>query len=141
MHCNDELSGIMFRLAHVVIMCSTILCSHAVPQLTLPNITKYIPQILEIKAASLEEQLAVKDAPASSVELVLSAWLAGKGAPHSWKRLIWALDIIENKRRYKGPQSVADNIRKFAEPPQGMIIMHDCIVSLAQSLCDLMCVI
>ena len=104
-----------------MIMCSTILCSHAVPQLTLPNITKYIPQILEIKAAYLEEELAVEDAPASSVELVLSAWLAGKGAPSSWRRLIWALDTIEG--------SVADNIRKFAEPPQGMIIMHDCIVS------------
>ena len=102
-------------------MCSTILCSHAVPQLTLPNITKYIPRILEIEAASLKRRLAVKDAPASSVELVLSAWLAGKGAPSSWRRLIWALDRIEG--------SVADDIRKFAEPPQGMIIMHDCIVS------------
>ena len=104
-----------------MIMCSTILCSHAVPQLTLPNITKYIPQILEIEAEDLKYRLAVKDAPASSVELVLSAWLAGKGAPSSWRRLIWALDRIEG--------SVADNIRKFAEPPQGMIIMHDCIVS------------
>ena len=67
----------------------------------------------------------MEDAPASSVELVLNAWLAGKGAPSSWRRLIWALD------RYgiEGPRSVADNIRKFAEPPQGMIIMHDCIVS------------
>ena len=102
-------------------MCSTILCSHAVPQLTLPNITKYIPQILVIKAASLKGLLAVEDAPASSVELVLNAWLAGKGAPSSWRRLIWALDITKN--------GFADNIRKFAEPPQGMIIMHDCIVS------------
>ena len=110
-------------------MCSTILCSHAVPQLTLPNITKYIPQILEIDTAYLEEELAVKDAPASSVQLVLNAWLEGKGAPSSWRRLIWALDVIEYKYRYKGPQDVADNIRKFAEPPQGMIIMHDCIVS------------
>ena len=101
-------------------MCS-ILCSHAVSQLTLPNITKYIPQILEIKAASLKQWLSVKDVPASSVELVLNAWLAGKGAPSSWRRLIWALDIIEG--------SVADNIRKFAEPPQGMITVHDCIVS------------
>ena len=108
-------------------MCSTILCSHAVPQLTLPNITKYIPQILEIKAASLEYRLAVKDAPASSVELVLNAWLEGKGAPSSWRRLIWTLNVIEEY--YEGPQGVADNIRKFAEPPQGMIIMHDCIVS------------
>ena len=112
-----------------MIMCSTILCSHAVPQLTLPNITKYIPQILEIKAYYLEARLAVKDAPASSVELVLSAWLEGKGAPPSWRRLIWALDSIEDTYDYKGPQRIADNIRKFAEPPQGMIIMHDCIVS------------
>ena len=119
-----------------MIMCSTILCSHAVPQLTLPNITKYIPQILEVKAYYLEERLAVEDAPASSVALVLSAWLAGKGAPSSWRRLIWALDVIENEYRYEEPQGVADNIRKladnirkFAEPPQGMIIMHDCIVS------------
>ena len=112
-----------------MIMCSTILCSHAVPQLTLPNITKYIPQILEIEAASLEKRLAVKDAPASSVELVLSAWLARKGVLPSWRRLIWALDEMEVYTSYKGPQSVADNIRKFAEPPQGMIIMHDCIVS------------
>ena len=110
-------------------MCSTILCSHAVPQLTLPNITKYIPQILEIVAASLKERLKVKDAPASSVELVLNAWLEGKGAPSSWRRLIRTLDVIENKCQYKGPQYVADKIRKFAEPPQGMIIMHDCIVS------------
>ena len=105
-------------------MCSTILCSHTVPQLTLPNITKYIPQILEIEDVRvhfLKQWLSVEDAPASSVELVLSAWLAGKGAPSSWRRLIWALDRIEG--------SVADNIRKFAEPPQGMIIMHDCIVS------------
>ena len=101
------------------------LCSHAVPQLTLTNITKYIPQILEIKAPKLELWLAVKDAPASSVEEVLSAWLAGKGAPPSWRRLIWALDEVENCIPYKGPKSVADNIRKFAEPPQGMIIMHD----------------
>ena len=108
-----------------MIMCSTILCSHAVPQLTLPNITKYIPQILEIRPAYLEERLAVNDVPASSVEFVLNAWLEGKGAPSSWRRLIWALDEVENK----GPQSVTDNIRKFAEPPQGMIIMHDCIVS------------
>ena len=110
-------------------MCSTILCSHAVPHLTLPNITKYIPQILEIKAASLKHWLAVKDAPASSVELVLGTWLEGKEAPSSWRRLIWALDAIEDSYDYKGPQRVADNIRKFAEPPQGMIIMHDCIVS------------
>ena len=110
-------------------MCSTILCSYAVPQLTLPNITKYIPQMLEIEAASLKKRLTVKDASASSVELVLNAWLAGKGAPPSWRRLIWALNVIENERRYEGPRSVADNIRKFAEPPQGMIIMHDCIVS------------
>ena len=111
-------------------MCSTILCSHAVPQLTLPNITKYIPQILEIEAAySVKEQLAVKGAPASSVEEVIGAWLEGKGAPSSWRRLIWALDMVENYIAYEGPQSVADNIRKFAEPPQGMIIMHDCIVS------------
>ena len=110
-------------------MCSTILCSHAVPQLTLPNITKYIPQILETEAASLKRWLSVKGAPASSVELVLSAWLEGKGAPSSWRRLIWALDTVENNIFYKGPQYVADNIRKFAEPPQGMIIMHDCIVS------------
>ena len=102
-------------------MCSTILCSHAVPQLTLPNITKYIPQILEIEAASLKELLAVKDAPASSGEEVLRAWLAGKGAPPSWRRLIWALDEIDYL--YEG---IADNIRRFAEPPQGMII---CIVS------------
>ena len=112
-----------------MIMCCTILCSHAVPQLTLPNITKYIPQILEVKAYYLEEQLAVEDAPASSVELVLNAWLEGKGAPSLWRRLIWALDMVENDIFYKGPQSVADNIRKFAELPQGMIIMHDCIVS------------
>ena len=110
-------------------MCSTILCSHAVPQLTLPNITKYIPQILEIKAAALKQWLAVKDAPASSVELVLGTWLEGKGAPPSWRRLIWALDVIEVEDDYEGPLYVADNIRKFAEPPQGMIIMHDCIVS------------
>ena len=115
-------------------MCSTILCSHAVPQLTLPNITKYIPQILEVKAYYLEERLTVKDAPASSVEEVIGSWLAGKGAPSSWRRLIWALDVIEDEYRYEGPQyegpqRVADNIRKFAEPPQGMIIMHDCIVS------------
>ena len=138
MHCNDELSGIMFLLDHVVIMCSTILCSHAVPQLTLSNITKYIPQILEIQAASLKHQLAVKGAPASSVEEVIGAWLEGKGAPSSWRRLIWALDQIKNEYRWtldaiedmcKGPQGVADNIRKFAEPPQGMIIVHDCIVS------------
>ena len=112
-----------------MIMCSTILCSHAVPQLTLPNITKYIPQILEIEAAYLEEGLTVKDAPASSVELVLNAWLAGKGVPPSWRRLIWALNVIEVEDDYEGPQYVADNIRKFAEPPQGMIVMHDCIVS------------
>ena len=112
-----------------MIMCSTILCSHAVPQLTLPNITKYIPQILETEAASLKRRLAVKDAPASSVELVLSAWLAGNGAPSSWRRLIWGLDQIKNEYRYEGPRGVADNIRKFAEPPQGMIVMHDCIVS------------
>ena len=110
-----------------MIMCSIILCFHAVPQLTLPNITKYIPQMLEIEAASLKKRLTVKDASASSVELVLSAWLAGKGAPPSWRRLIWTLDAIEDM--YKGPRGVADNIRKFAEPPQGMIIMHDCIVS------------
>ena len=110
-------------------MCSTILCSHAVPQLTLPNITKYIPQILETEAASFKRRLAVKDAPASSVEFVLNAWLEGEGAPPSWRRLIWALDAIEDSYDYKGPQRVADNIRKFAEPPQGMIIMHDCIVS------------
>ena len=124
-----------------MIMCSTILCSHAVPQLTLPNITKYIPQILEIKAPSFGQRLAVKDA---SVELVLSAWLEGQGAIPSWRRLIWALDVTESSTFYKGPQSVADNIRKFAEPPQGMIIMHDCIVIIAQSsglsVCDLMCV-
>ena len=108
-------------------MCSTILCSHAVPQLTLPNITKYIPQILEVEAALLQNRLAVKSS-ASSVELVLNAWLEGKGAPPSWRRLIWALDEIEDYS-YEGPQYVADNIRKFAEPPQGMIIMHDCIVS------------
>ena len=107
-----------------MIMCSTILCSHAVPQLTLPNITKYIPQILGIEAASLKELLAVEDAPASSVELVLNAWLEGKGAPSSWRRLIWAHNLIEDEQQY-----IADNIRKFAEPPQGMIIMHDCIVS------------
>ena len=112
-----------------MIMCSTILCSHAVPQLTLPNITKYIPQILEIETAHLEYPLAVEDAPASSVELVLNAWLEGKGAPSSWRRLIWAFDEAESYTRYEGPQYVADNIRKFAEPPQGMIIMHDCIVS------------
>ena len=117
-----------------MIMCSTILCSHAVPQLTLPNITKYIPRILEVEAASLKQWLSVKDAPASSVELVLNAWLAGKGVLPSWRRLIWALDVIEYEYRYEepqyeGPQRVADNIRKFAEPPQGMIIMHDCIVS------------
>ena len=112
-----------------MIMCSTILCSHAVPQLTLPNITKYIPQILEIKAAILKRWLTVKDAPASSVEEVIGSWLAGKGAPSSWRRLIWALDVIEDNYRYKGPRSIADNIRKFAEPPQGMIIVHDCIVS------------
>ena len=100
-----------------------------VPQLTLPNITEYIPQILEIQAAYLEERLAVKGAPASSVEEVIGAWLEGKGAPSSWRRLIWALDKIKNEYRYEGPQGVADNIRKFAEPPQGMIIMHDCIVS------------
>ena len=110
-------------------MCSTILCSHAVPQLTLPNITKYIPQILEIDTASLEERLAVKDALASSVELVLNAWLAGKGAPSSWRRLIWALDVVEDEDDDNEQLGVADNIRKFAEPPQGMIIMHDCIVS------------
>ena len=112
-------------------MCSTILCFHAVPQLTLPNITKYIPQILEIEAASLKRRLAVEDAPASSVELVLNAWLEGNGAPPSWRRLIWTLDVIEHNYgySYKGPLRVADNIRKFAEPPQGMIIMHDCIVS------------
>ena len=110
-------------------MCSTILCSHAVPQFTLPSITKYIPQILEIEAASLKHWLAVKDAPASSVEEVIGSWLAGKGIPSSWRRLISALDVIEDGYRYKGPQDVADNIRKFAEPPQGMIIMHDCIVS------------
>ena len=74
-------------------------------------------------------KLGVKDVPASSVELVLSAWLAGKGTPSSWRRLIWALDIIENRNHYEEPQYVADNIRKFAEPPQGMNIMHDCIVS------------
>ena len=107
-------------------MCSTILCSHAVPQLTLPNITKYIPQILEIETAYLKERLAVKGAPASSVGLVLNAWLAGKGAPSSWRRLIWALDVEDDDNERRG---VADNIRKFAEPPQGMIIMHDCIVS------------
>ena len=112
-----------------MIMCSTILCSHAVPQLTLPNITKYIPQILEVEAASLKRRLAVKDASASSVELVLRAWLAGMGAPPSWRRLIWTLDVIEDSYGYKGPWDVADKIRKFAEPPQGMIIMHDCIVS------------
>ena len=71
----------------------------------------------------------MKDAPASSVELVIGSWLAGKGAPSSWRRLIWALDVIEDEYRYEGPQDVADNIRKFAEPPQGMIIMHHCIVS------------
>ena len=109
-------------------MCSTILCSHAVPQLTLPNITKYIPQILEIEAAYLEEELAVEDAPASSVEFVLNAWLEGKGVPSSWRRLIWTLDVIYELHR-EVPQDVADDIRKFAEPPQGMIIMHDCIVS------------
>ena len=112
-----------------MIMCYTILCSHAVPQLTLPNITKYIPQILEVDTASLEERLAVEDAPASSVESVLNAWLAGKGAPPSWRRLIWALNVIEVEDDYEEPQYVADNVRKFAEPPQGMIIMHDCIVS------------
>ena len=64
-----------------MIICSTILCSHAVPQLTLPNITKYIPQILEIKAASLKGYLGMEDVPASSVEEVLSAWIAGKGVP------------------------------------------------------------
>ena len=110
-------------------MCSTILCSHTVPQLTLPNITKYIPQILEIQAAYLEERLAVKGAPASRVEEVIGSWLAGKGAPSSWRRLIWALNVIEDEYPYEGPEDVADNIRKFAEPPQGMIIMHDCIVS------------
>ena len=96
---------------------------------SLPNITKYIPRILEIEAASLKRRLAVEDAPASSVALVLNAWLEGKGAPSSWRRLIWALDMVKNNISYEGPQSVADNIRKFAEPPQGMIIMHDCIVS------------
>ena len=106
-------------------MCSTILCSHAVPRLTLPNITKYIPQILEIKAASLKRWLEMIDAPASSSEEVLRAWLAGKGAPPSWRRLTWALDVIEEDPGLH----FADNIRKFAEPPQGMIIMHDCIVS------------
>ena len=108
-------------------MCCTILCSHAVPQLTLPNITKYIPQILEIEAASLKRWLSVKDAPASSVELVLNAWLEGKGAPSSWRRLIWTLDLIYEL--YEEPYDATDDIRKFAEPPQGMIIMHDCIVS------------
>ena len=110
-----------------MIMCSTILCSHAVPQLTLPNITKYIPRILEIEAASLKRRLAVEDALASSVELVLNAWLEGKGAPSSWRRLIWALNVIEEY--FDEPQGFTDNIRKFTEPPQGMIIMHDCIVS------------
>ena len=47
---------------------------------------------------------------------MLVCWLKGEGYPPSWRRLIFSLDQA-------GEVTVADPIRRFAEPPPGEIIL------------------
>ena len=97
--------------------------STSAPPLTVENVLKYTQEVKNWRKVGYwllpgdpsKELDAIQRKHTSSedkMRAVVQQWLQGGGAPPSWRRLAWSLDIA-------GDIQVADPIRGFTEPPRG----------------------
>ena len=67
---------------------------------------------LEIPSSAIIEIRSNATTPEEALTTVIKKWIEGAGNPPSWRRLVWELFGLD--------PTVADTIKSFAEPIQGI---------------------